>query len=217
MLGQFVFHLAIPAALFVTLAKTPLSGFDLRSLAAFAVSTVLVIGFGWYVAARFFGRKPGERAIWGMAGGYVNSANLGIPIATQVLGNISFLIEVLLLQVLVVTPIILVVLDRHDDASGGISWRRLATLPARNPVILASALGVIASATGFRPPSVLAATLAMLAGAAVPTALVALGASLYHQPAAGEPRRVRRGRRRLATRLRVSPKPAAARPGSRPG
>ena len=189
-LGQFLFHIAIPAALFVTFAKTPLSGFALRPLAAFAASTVLVIAAGWYAAGRWFGRKPGERAIWGMAAGYVNSANLGIPIAMQVLGNLSFLIEVVVLQVLIVTPIILIVLDRYADASGRIRPSRIASLPVRNPVILASALGVIASATRFHPPLVVQATLSLLAGAAVPTALVALGASLYRarpaKTAAGE-------------------------------
>src|SRR6185437_4795676 len=125
----------------------------------------------------------GERAIWSMAAGYVNSANLGIPIAMQVLGSASFVIEVLLLQTLVVTPIVLTVLDRHDDATGRIRFRRIATLPLRNPVILASALGVIASETGFRPPSVLLDPLTLLGAAAVPTALIALGASLYRPPA----------------------------------
>src|SRR6185437_8927222 len=125
----------------------------------------------------------GERAIWSMAAGYVNSANLGIPIAMQVLGSASFVIEVLLLQTLVVTPIVLTVLDRHDDATGRIRFRRIATLALRNPVILASALGVIASETGFRPPSVLLDPLTLLGAAAVPTALIALGASLYRPPA----------------------------------
>ena len=178
-LGQFLFHIAIPAALFVTLAKTPLSGFAPRPVAAFAASTVVVIGVGWYVAGRWFDRKPGERAIWGMAAGYVNSANLGIPIAMQVLGNLSFLIEVVVLQVLIVTPMILIVLDRHDDAAGRVRLSRIASLPVRNPVILASGLGVIASAAGFHAPVIVQATLGLLAGAAVPTALVALGASLY--------------------------------------
>ncbi|HET7012696.1 MAG TPA: AEC family transporter [Streptosporangiaceae bacterium] len=182
-LGQFVFHLAIPADLFLTLSRTSLSGLAGRQLAAFAVSTVALMGAGWFAAGRWFGRKPGERAIWSMAAGYVNSANLGIPIAMQVLGSASFVIEVLLLQTLVVTPIVLTVLDRHDDASGRIRFRRIASLPLRNPVILASALGVIASETGFRPPSVLLDPLTLLGAAAVPTALIALGASLYRPPA----------------------------------
>jgi malonate transporter len=177
-LGWFVFHLAMPAALFVTLARTPLAGFDGRALAAFAASTVLVTGAAWYGAGRFFDRKPGERAIWGMASGYVNSANLGIPVAMQVLGNVSFLVEVVLLQVLVVAPIILMTLDRHADAAGRVRLRRIATLPLRNPVILASALGIAASAAGVRAPSVVQLPLTWLAAAAVPAALVALGVSL---------------------------------------
>lgn len=122
-----------------------------------------------------------------MAAGYVNSANLGIPIAMRVLGSASFVIEVLLLQTLVVTPIVLTVLDRHDDAAGRIRLRRIASMPLRNPVILASGLGVIASVTGFRPPSVLLDPLTLLGAAAVPTALIALGASLYRPPVRTQP------------------------------
>jgi predicted permease len=178
-LGRFVFHLAMPAALFLTLAATPLTRFSGPSLIAFGASTACVIGAGWFGAGRLFGRKLGEQAIWGMAAGYVNSANLGIPIAKQVLGNVSFLAEVVLLQVLVVTPIILIALDRHSDVAGRIRFRRIATLPVRNPVILASMLGVLCSATGLRMPSALGSSLGLLSSAAVPAALVALGASLY--------------------------------------
>ncbi|MFF0659554.1 MULTISPECIES: AEC family transporter [Micromonospora] len=187
-LGRFVFQLAMPAALFLALARMPLSGFAGRSLLAFGVSTAAVIGFGWVGASRLFGREPGERPIWGMAAGYVNSANLGIPIATQVLGDVSFLAVVVLLQVLVVTPVILVALDRHSDPAGRVRVRRIASLPVRNPVILASLLGVACSVAGLQLPSAAAAPLTLLAGAAVPAALVALGASLRRTaPAPAEP------------------------------
>ncbi|MEU7173773.1 AEC family transporter [Micromonospora tulbaghiae] len=187
-LGRFVFHLAMPAALFLALARMPLSGFAGRSLLAFGVSTLAVVGLGWAGASRLFGREPGERPIWGMAAGYVNSANLGIPIATQVLGDVSFLAAVVLLQVLVVTPVILVALDRHSDPAGRVRVRRIASLPVRNPVILASLLGVACSAAGLRLPSAAAAPLTLLAGAAVPAALVALGASLHRTaPSRPEP------------------------------
>ncbi|MFJ6153117.1 AEC family transporter [Micromonospora profundi] len=178
-LGRFVFHLAMPAALFLALSRMPLSGFASRSLLAFGLSTAAVVGFGWVGASWLFGRRTGEQPIWGMAAGYVNSANLGIPIATQVLGNVSFLAEVVLLQVLVVTPVILVALDRHTDPAGRVRVRRIASLPVRNPVILASLLGVACSAAGLHLPSAAAAPLTLLSGAAAPAALVALGASLH--------------------------------------
>ncbi|MGC4896739.1 AEC family transporter [Micromonospora sp. DT31] len=187
-LGRFVFQLAMPSALFLALARMPLSGFAGGSLLAFGVSTVAVVGFGWLGASRLFGREPDERPIWGTAAGYVNSANLGIPIATQVLGDVSFLAAVVLLQVLVVAPVIVVVLDRRSDPAGRVRVRRIASLPVRNPVILASLLGVACSAAGLRLPSAAAASLTLLAGAAVPAALVALGASLHRTaPSPAEP------------------------------
>ncbi len=145
-----------------------------------------VIGAGWLLAGRLFRRGPGERTIWGMAAGYVNSANLGIPIAMRVLGNVSFLVEVVLVQSLVVTPVILVALDRATDPQRRIRVHRLLTMPVRNPVILGSALGITASATGFRVPGVVATSLTTLAAAAVPTALIALGASLHRDASTAE-------------------------------
>ncbi|MEY9849081.1 AEC family transporter [Streptacidiphilus sp. MAP5-3] len=179
-LGRFVFHMAMPAALFMTLSATPLAGYDYRALVAFGVSTAVVVGAGWLGVSRLFGRKAGERPVWGMAAGYVNSANLGIPIAQQVLHSVSFLAEVVLLQTLVVTPVILIALDRHGDTAGKVRMRRIASLPVRNPVILGSALGVVWSAAHLPVPQAVSGSLDLLAGAAVPVALIALGASLHN-------------------------------------
>jgi len=187
MLGWFVFHLAMPAALFVRLVRTPLTGFDARPLAAFTASTALMIALGWYCAGRFFHRKPGERAIWGMAAGYVNAANLGIPVAMQILGSISFLVQALLLQTLVVSPVILIALDRHAEtsghaeAAGKVGFWRTATVPFHNPVIFASALGIASSVAGFRPPPTLLTPLTWLSLTALPAAVIGLGASLYRK------------------------------------
>ena len=206
-LAWLVFHLAMPTALFVRLSRTPLTGFDGRELAAFSASTAVVIGAGWYAAGRFFDRKRGERAIWGMASGYVNAANLGIPVAMQVLGGVSFLVEVLLLQTVIVTPVLLVTLDRHAEAGGKMRFRRLATIPVRNPVILGSALGIAASADGWHAPPAVQTPLALLAYAAVPAALIALGASLYHPEA--EPG-VGRAEMAAITALKLIAQPALA-------
>jgi malonate transporter len=194
-LGRFVFHLSMPAALFLTLAATPVSRFSFLPLVAFGVSTAAVVGVGWLAVSRFFDRKPAERPIWGMTAGYVNSANLGIPIAQQVLGSMSFLAEVVLVQTLVVTPVILIALDRHSGAVGRAGLRRVASLPVRNPVILASLLGVVWSTAALPVPSYAADPLKLLASAAVPTALVALGASLYSGPRTSEGRDQRPPRR----------------------
>ncbi|GAA2786064.1 AEC family transporter [Kitasatospora sp. CM 4170] len=177
-LSRFVFHVAMPAALFLMIGRTPLDQFANPSMLAFAAGTALAVGIGALVAHRFFGRPPAERAIGGMAAGYVNSANLGIPVAMQILGDASFAAPVVLFQTLLVTPAVLTVLD-----TGRAGRRAALTLPLRNPILLAAALGAAVSAGGWHLPAELNRSCELLGGAGVPTALVALGMSLYRPPA----------------------------------
>ncbi|WP_329493882.1 AEC family transporter [Kitasatospora herbaricolor] len=116
-LGRFVFHVAMPAALFGMLARTPLGSFANASMLAFAAGTVLASLLGVAVSRWVFGRRPADQAISAMASGYVNSANLGIPVAVQVLGDATFIAPVLLFQVLLVTPVILTTLEAGSAGS----------------------------------------------------------------------------------------------------
>ncbi|MFJ3791130.1 AEC family transporter [Kitasatospora sp. NPDC090091] len=186
-LSRFVFHVAMPAALFLMIGRTPLDQFANPSMLAFAAGTALAVGIGALVAHRFFGRPPAERAIGGMAAGYVNSANLGIPVAMQILGDASFAAPVVLFQTLLVTPAVLTVLD-----TGRAGRRAALTLPLRNPILLAAALGAAVSAGGWHLPAELNRSCELLGGAGVPTALVALGMSL-HRPPADRPATAPRG------------------------
>ncbi|GAB2720913.1 AEC family transporter [Kitasatospora kifunensis] len=185
-LGRFVFHVAMPAALFTMLAKAPLRSFANTSMLAFAAGTLVASLLGWAGARWLFGRRPADQAISSMAAGYVNSANLGIPVAVQVLGDASFVGPVLLFQVLLVTPVILGALDAGTNTVGTRAERlgRLLRLPLRNPIIMASALGVLFSAAGWQLPTALGHSCDLLGGAGVPTALVTLGMSLHGRPAA---------------------------------
>ncbi|MFE3502178.1 AEC family transporter [Kitasatospora sp. NPDC059160] len=188
-LTRFVFHVAMPAALFLMISRTPLGHFANPSMLAFVAGTAVSTGLGLVVGWRLFGRKRGELAIGAMASGYVNSANLGIPVTMQVVGDASFVGPVVLFQILVVTPAVLAVLD-----SGAAGRRALVTLPLRNPILIATALGAVASATGFQLPAELHHSADLLGGAGVPTALVALGMSLHNRPAAdGRSRRAEVG------------------------
>ncbi|MFG3138116.1 AEC family transporter [Streptomyces sp. NPDC048211] len=186
-LGRFVFHVAMPAALFTMVSGSRPAAFAHASMVAFAAGTALVTALGYAVGRRYFGRKRAEASISGMASGYVNSANLGIPVAVHVLGDASFVAQVILFQVLCVSPVVLTLLDsgtRGGGSAGG-GLRRMLTMPVRNPVIMASLLGVIVSATGLRLPAAVTHSCDVLGAAAVPTALITLGLSLHGGPALG--------------------------------
>lgn len=89
-LGRFVFHVAMPAALFTMVAGSRPADFAHPSMVAFAAGTALVCALGFVAARRLFGRGRADAAIGGMASGYVNSANPAIPVAVQMLGDASF-------------------------------------------------------------------------------------------------------------------------------
>ncbi|PYC76738.1 AEC family transporter [Streptomyces tateyamensis] len=189
-LSKFVFHVAMPAALFTMLAKAPLTSFANLSMLAFGAGTLVASLVGWAAARWLFGRGIADQAISSMASGYVNSANLGIPVAVQVLGDASFVGPVLLFQVLLVTPVILTVLDSGTGTADLSARGRLIgtlRLPLRNPVILGSAAGALCSGIGVHLPGPIAHSGEVLGAAGVPTALVTLGMSLHRPRAAAEP------------------------------
>lgn len=190
-LGRFVFLVAMPAALFATLSRAPLAQFGGVGLIAFAASAFVVGGVAFAIARWRLRRTLGEQAIAGMASGYINAANLGIPVAVQILGDTSFLAVVLLFQVLVLAPLVLSALDldargRADRADPLRRFGRLLSLPLRNPILLACVAGVGVHSAGCQVPELLRGPLDLLGGAAVPTALVALGLSLYRPPSAAD-------------------------------
>lgn len=157
------------------------------AIAVFAVGT-LVVGIGALAASRWlFGRGLADQSIGAMAACYVNSTNLGVPVAISVLGDASFIVTVLLLQVLFVTPVVLTLVELDVSAAAGNRWREMLTLPIRNPIIAAAALGVVVSALGWRLPDLVGGPLTQLGAAALPTALLVLGMSLHsreqHEPA----------------------------------
>ncbi|MFG2824412.1 AEC family transporter [Kitasatospora sp. NPDC048365] len=185
-LVKFVFLVAMPAQLFTVVGRTPLGAFANASMLAFAAGTVAASALGLAAGRWLFGRRSADQAINSMAAGYVNSGNLGIPVAVQVLGDASLIAPVLLFQVLLVTPLVLAALDAGTggERRPAALARRALLLPLRNPIILGAGLGALCSATAWHPPAALGHSFELLGNAAVPTALITLGMSLHGRSAA---------------------------------
>lgn len=174
-LTSFAFMVAIPAVIFTTLVEIPFGELPLVPLAVFAISAV-VVGALVYGIAR--GRERGDRIIVAMASAYVNSGNLGIPVAIYVLGDASLVVAIVAFQTVVVTPFIIGLLDVGGDDDMA-RWRRIVRLPLRAPVVAASVLGVLFTLFSVRLPEEVLRPLDILGAAAAPTALFALGMALH--------------------------------------
>jgi len=115
-------------------------------------------------------RDTPEAIIGTLGASYVNSGNLGLPVAAYVLGDVSLMIPVMLFNVIVAAPLALAVLDRSATATRG--------SPLCNPILLGSVAGVVVAVTGWHPPDALLAPFELVGAAAVPLALLALGLAL---------------------------------------
>ncbi|AQS67887.1 AEC family transporter [Streptomyces pactum] len=175
-LTKLAFHVASPALLFTTLATADLSVVFSSRLLVTALSTVAVAGvFVAVGAARGWG--VGRTTIGALCSGYVNSGNLGIPIAVYVLGDASLVAPVLLFQLVLVTPVAVTVLDLSGGGGKGPLWRVLLT-PLRNPIALGSLAGVAVAASGLRIPDPVMDPVTLIGNMSVPAVLMAFGISL---------------------------------------
>jgi predicted permease len=205
-LARVVFYLASPALLFGTLLETEIDRIFSPLLAGVAISSAAMAALYAGIAAAVWRRSVGQLVIGALSSSYVNAANVGIPITAYVLGDASYVAPVLLLQLLVMAPAALSVLDVSSSTGGATSraWLR----PLVNPIIVASALGLLLGVTGVSVPAWVLAPVDLLAGAAVPLALLVYGMSLHD--ASGARAVSRSGDLVLATVLKVAVHPLVA-------
>ncbi|PRY12561.1 AEC family transporter [Kineococcus rhizosphaerae] len=181
--SRLVFFVGSPALLVQTLADADVHVLFSEQLVV-ASSGVVAAVVLWVLIARYRLRlSRDDLVVGGLASAFVNAANIGLPVAAYVLKDLTAVLPAMLLQMVVLSPIALGVLDvsRHP---GGASAKRLLA-PLANPVLLASAVGIGLSVTGWRLPTALSQPLGLLAGFAIPGALVAFGISLHGRSTQG--------------------------------
>ena len=177
-LARLSFFVATPALLLTTLSAADLATVFSSTLVVSALS-VLIVGL---VAAGFSGglwrRAVPDVAVTVLASTYVNAGNLGVALAVYVLGDASLVASVLLLQLLVMAPLGLAVLDASTSPDPA-RLRTLVLQPLRTPLTLAGLLAVLLAATGWVLPEFVSRPVVLVGDMAVPAALLAYGMSLH--------------------------------------
>lgn len=207
-LSRTVFYVAAPALLFVTLAEADVADVLSVGLAVAAGSASFAL-ICYVLIARLVWRRPiGDTVIGAWASSYVNAGNLGIPIAVYAFGDATYVAPIILFQLVVLAPVGFAVLDATGpDRRRPSPWRRLAQ-PVTNPITIATITGLVVSAIDRRPPLVVWETMELLAGLAVPAALIAFGVSWGMEPWPGL-RGLHRGAALVAV-LKLVAQPTAA-------
>ncbi|MGW6282392.1 AEC family transporter [Kribbella sp. NPDC055071] len=177
-LSRLAFFVATPALLFTTVARADLHSI-FSAILVTNVSSLFVVQAIFLVFAALWRRTRSEATIGVLASSYVNAGNLGVPVAAYVLGDGALVAPILLFQLLVMAPVAFAVLDGDRQGAGRrVSLRTVLARPFRNPLTVASLLGLLVSAAGVQLPTLVMRPIDLVAAAAVPVALVAYGLSL---------------------------------------
>lgn len=176
-LNKFAFFVALPPLMFVTMAHADLHVIFSARL-PIAVLSFSVVALLYALIARFLLKKSAGRVTVGAASsGYINANNMGLPVATYIVGDAAQVAPILLFQLLIAAPIVLTILDTVSTGRRP-SLTTVMSQPVKNPLIIGSALGLLVNVAGLTPPDIVLEPLRILGGAGVPLILAAFGMSL---------------------------------------
>ncbi|SMG38578.1 hypothetical protein SAMN06295981_2430 [Corynebacterium pollutisoli] len=179
-LNRVAFYAASPALLFTSVANSDAQTLFSPVIVVIFFATLATAAVYILASALFFRQDIPTTTMGAASACYFNSVNIGLPVSVYVLGEATYVVPVLVLQMVVFTPFILAGLVA-DDAGGR---SRLARIwePVRtavfSPVVIGSVLGLVVALVGLQIPDPVMRPLEILGGASIPMILISFGASL---------------------------------------
>ncbi|MCL3881805.1 AEC family transporter [Marivita sp. GX14005] len=185
-LTKFVFYFALSAMLFRFSATLSLDAiFEPRLAAGYLFGTALVYCLA-VVAARLRGMSLPVAAIEGQVAAIGNTGFLGVPMLALLMGPeaVGPIILVLTIDLVVFSSLLVILVVGAQEGRLSLSvLRPVGAGLLRNPMIVSILLGFAVSTSGAVLPVPADTFLAILAAAATPGALFAIGASLSDKSA----------------------------------
>lgn len=187
LMSLLAFNVGSPPLLFALMARASLEHvFSVTVI----VSALAIIGTGLvYVLVTRLWLRPslGSGVIGFMASGYTNAGNFGLPVALALLGDATWMAPILLMQVAIIMPICLGLLDVSGarDRGAPLGWARYLTMPVRNPITVGIIAGLVVKLADINIPGFMWAPIDMIGGIAIPLMLLAFGVSLRLDPLPG--------------------------------
>jgi malonate transporter and related proteins len=178
-MNQFVIYLALPALLFVAMARADLNAMsELGYVLSFCIGTLFTsLLYLWM--SRKHSLPVLSRLINAMSASYANSGFMGIPLIMLVFGDhalpIAVIGAVLTVAVQFAATIIVIEVKTSEAGSFFSIVIKVAKSLLRNPILIGTALGIGSSASGIEMPSALMEMVDLLGDAATPCALLTIG------------------------------------------
>lgn len=182
-LNVFVVYFALPAMIFLVVAATPLERLVNPSYVTATGGVTLFCFLLMVVLARFvFGADLRTAALQGTSASYGNVGYMGLPLAAAFFGAEATVPAALVFCFdctveFVLTAVLAGIGSRSHPSASAIA-KKIARDVFTHPFIVATILGIAASALQWQPPGGFKSILEMLMRAAGPVALFAMGVTV---------------------------------------
>jgi len=189
-LNRFVYYIALPVLLFYAMARVePADFLNWPFIAAYSAGLGLGLLIATMVARTLFRGRIAEVSLFGLAAVFSNTGYMGIPLAIAAFGDGGALpaIVATVINASVLMPVATAFVE-IDLSRGAGWWRAVGSVTsglARNPLLMAPALGLLWSANGWGLAQPVSAFCEIMQAAAAPSALFAMGLFLVGQKPRG--------------------------------
>lgn len=188
--NQLMFALFLPVLLFKTLYQDDLSGFGRAAFIPYAMAGTVLSFLMLFALFSRLEKDPAKRGSLIQGAFRGNSILFGLPVAISIFGegNTAEVAIVLAAIIPIYNVLSVLILEVCGQAAvsedprvkltlGSVNWKNVAQSIAKNPLIHAVLLGLLANRLGIVLPDYLEKTMAGVAGVVTPMAFVLLGAA----------------------------------------
>ena len=179
--NRLVFYVAIPAMIFQSIAQSTFGEFFNPLVIVLTLSAAALIYAAAWLTSRGMGMRRALAGTFIQCSGHGNLGYIGLAVAFYFLGDEGLVHASVVAGFLMILQNILstVALQTHaTQAVAGSGYRLIVVKVMGNPVIVSVLLGMLFSVFSIPLPLIVARSLAILTGLALPTALLVIGASL---------------------------------------
>jgi len=182
-MGAFVLNFALPCLLIRALAQRDLTEVvEPLYLLAYGGGSLLIFALGFLYALLIAKKSQPNATLQGLGMSMSNSAYIGYPVASQLLGPVAEIALALsaIIENLIMMPMVLVLGDSAQNNHQS-RWQVLSRAflnLGKNPIIMAIVVGLVISLSGITLPTPIFRAVDMLASASGPVALFVIGGGL---------------------------------------
>ena len=183
-MSKFAFYVTLPPFMFLKIAASdPAAILNWGFIWRYESSTILIYLTAALIAQLLFRLGRLESGIFGLNVAYPNYGYMGIPLAILAFGDEAALPMALILFADTIVLLTLTACFVSGNEGGPVAAiKRISFTMITNPLVIAVLAGLLFSASGLILPKIPQQFGTLLAGAAAPVALFALGATLFGQP-----------------------------------